>query len=67
MAMTHISAHGSTIFGQLPGILAPGRWSSDARRGRQGGFTILDSDDQLRIIKRISKELGFDESVWPSQ
>ena len=31
------------------------------------GFTILDSDDQLRIIKRISKELGFDESVWPSR
>lgn len=31
------------------------------------GFTILDSDDQLRIIKRISKELGLDEATWPSR
>ena len=29
------------------------------------GFTILDSDDQLRIIKRISKELSLDEASWP--
>ena len=31
------------------------------------GFTILDSDDQLRIIKRISKELNLDEATWPSR
>ena len=31
------------------------------------GFTILDSDDQLRIIKRISKELSLDEASWPSR
>ena len=31
------------------------------------GFTILDSDDQLRIIKRISKELNLDEAAWPSR
>jgi len=31
------------------------------------GFTILDSDDQLRIIKRISKELGLDEATWPAR
>ena len=35
--------------------------------GLSAGFTILDADDQLRIIKRISKELGFEESVWPSR
>ena len=35
--------------------------------GLSNSFTILDSDDQLRIIKRISKELGFDESLWPSR
>ena len=31
------------------------------------GFTILDSDDQLRIIKRISKDLNLDEATWPSR
>ena len=31
------------------------------------GFTILDSDDQLRIIKRISKELDLDEASWPAR
>ena len=28
-------------------------------------FSILDSDDQLRIIKRILKELDIDEDQWP--
>ena len=31
------------------------------------GFTILDSDDQLRIVKRISKELSLDEATWPAR
>jgi DNA helicase-2/ATP-dependent DNA helicase PcrA len=35
--------------------------------GLSSGFTIIDSDDQLRIIKRISKELNLDESTWPSR
>ena len=29
------------------------------------GFQILDSDDQLRIIKRIMKSLDIDDSKWP--
>jgi len=29
------------------------------------GFTILDSDDQLRIIKRLVKEAGLDDGAWP--
>ena len=28
-------------------------------------FQILDSDDQLRIIKRVHKELELDETRWP--
>lgn len=28
-------------------------------------FQILDSDDQLRMIKRCLKELALDESYWP--
>lgn len=28
-------------------------------------FQILDSDDQLRLIKRVYQELGLDDSRWP--
>lgn len=28
-------------------------------------FQIIDSDDQLRLIKRISKQLELDDSRWP--
>src|SRR5690606_7739364 len=28
-------------------------------------FQILDSDDQLRIIKRVHRELELDETRWP--
>ena len=28
-------------------------------------FEILDSDDQYRLIRRILKELGLDEGLWP--
>jgi len=33
--------------------------------GLPTGFQILDSDDQLRMIKRSLKELDLDESYWP--
>ncbi len=32
--------------------------------GLDDHFQILDSDDQLRIIKRIVKEMGLDENEW---
>ena len=35
--------------------------------GLSSSFTIIDSDDQLRIIKRTSKELNLDEATWPSR
>jgi DNA helicase-2/ATP-dependent DNA helicase PcrA len=28
-------------------------------------FQVLDSDDQLRLVKRIYKELGLDDKKWP--
>jgi DNA helicase-2/ATP-dependent DNA helicase PcrA len=28
-------------------------------------FQILDSDDQLRLVKRVCRELALDESRWP--
>ena len=33
--------------------------------GLQQQFQILDSDDQLSILKRLCKEMQFDESRWP--
>ncbi len=30
-------------------------------------FQILDSDDQLRLIKRVHKSLGIDEKKWPAK
>jgi len=33
--------------------------------GLQDGFAILDSDDQLRIVKRVMNELGLDDKRWP--
>ena len=33
--------------------------------GLPQNFQILDSDDQLRLIKRIMKDLELDESRWP--
>ncbi|MCP1606778.1 DNA helicase II [Pseudomonas citronellolis] len=33
--------------------------------GLPEGFQILDSDDQLRLVKRVVRELGLDEQRWP--
>lgn len=35
--------------------------------GLPQNFQILDSDDQLRLVKRVSAELGLDESRWPAK
>ena len=33
--------------------------------GLPQGFQILDSDDQLRLVKRIIREMNLDDSKWP--
>jgi DNA helicase II / ATP-dependent DNA helicase PcrA len=33
--------------------------------GLPQNFQILDSDDQLRVIKRVNQSLGLDDSHWP--
>ncbi len=33
--------------------------------GLEQGFQILDSDDQLRLLRRTLKELNLDEGYWP--
>ena len=35
--------------------------------GLEKDFSILDSDDQLRVIKRNLKELDIDEDQWPPE
>ena len=30
-------------------------------------FQIIDSDDQLRVVKRVSRNLGLEESYWPAR
>lgn len=35
--------------------------------GLQENFQILDSDDQQRILRRLIKEEGMDESQWPAR
>ena len=35
--------------------------------GLPQNFQILDSDDQLRMVKRVCKELALDETRWPAK
>lgn len=35
--------------------------------GLPQGFQILDSDDQLRIVKRVLRNLNLDEAHWPAK
>ncbi len=58
---------GSMWVGTFHGIahrLLKAHWKE---AGLPQNFQILDSDDQLRMLKRIHKELDLDESRWPSR
>ena len=35
--------------------------------GLAENFQILDSDDQQRLVKRVIRELGLDDSKWPAR
>jgi DNA helicase-2/ATP-dependent DNA helicase PcrA len=35
--------------------------------GLNENFSILDSDDQLRMVRRVIKGLGLDDSRWPAR
>src|SRR5579883_756727 len=61
------------ILGAPPGVLWIGTFHGIAHRllrlhwreaGLPQGFQILDSDDQLRLVKRIIKANDLDESRW---
>lgn len=62
--MLQIPTHGMWLgtFHGLAHRLLKAHWKDV---GLPQNFQILDSDDQLRLIKRISKELQLDDSQWP--
>jgi len=35
--------------------------------GFPDGFTVIDSDDQLRMIKRLAKDLNVNDARWPAR
>src|SRR5690554_7760158 len=64
----------SQLLGRSPQCMLVGTFHGLAHRllrahwqeaGLQDGFTILDSDDQLRIVKRVMADLGLDDKRWP--
>ncbi|MCX2979997.1 DNA helicase II [Halieaceae bacterium IMCC14734] len=64
--MLHIGTHGMWVgtFHGLAHRLLKSHWK-EARLPQN--FQILDSDDQLRLVKRICRQLELDESRWPAR
>ncbi|MET4163497.1 DNA helicase-2/ATP-dependent DNA helicase PcrA [Marinobacterium sp. MBR-111] len=61
-----INTHGMWVgtFHGLAHRLLRAHWR-DA--GLRDNFQIMDSDDQLRLIKRLCKEMNLDDSRWPAR
>lgn len=62
--MLHIPTHGMWVgtFHGLAHRLLKAHWQE---AGLPQNFQILDSDDQLRLVKRVCRELELDENRWP--
>ena len=62
--MLQIPSHGMWVgtFHGLAHRLLKAHWKE---AGLPQNFQILDSDDQLRLVKRVCRDLGLDESRWP--
>ena len=63
-AMLQLPSHGMWVgtFHGLAHRLLKAHWKE---AGLPQNFQILDSDDQLRLVKRVCRELELDESRWP--
>lgn len=63
-SLLNVNVHGMWVgtFHGLAHRLLRAHWQ-DA--GLRENFQIMDSDDQLRLIKRIAKEMALDEQRWP--
>ena len=62
--MLHLPSGGMWVgtFHGLAHRLLKAHWRE---AGLPQNFQILDSDDQLRLVKRVCRELELDESRWP--
>ena len=62
--MLGLPTHGMWVgtFHGLAHRLLKQHWSE---AGLPQNFQILDSDDQLRLVKRVCRELDLDEARWP--
>ncbi len=62
--MLGLSTHGMWVgtFHGLAHRLLKSHWRE---AGLPQNFQILDSDDQLRVVKRVCRELDLDDSRWP--
>ncbi|MEM1114631.1 MAG: DNA helicase II [Pseudomonadota bacterium] len=63
-SMLQLPVHGMWVgtFHGLAHRLLKAHWRE---AGLVQNFQILDSDDQLRLVKRVLRELDLDESRWP--
>ena len=64
--LLHMPASGMWV-GTFHGIahrLLRAHWQE---AGLPESFEILDSDDQLRLVKRVIRDLGLDDSRWPGR
>ena len=62
--MLHIPPHGMWVgtFHGLAHRLLKAHWKE---AGLPQNFQILDSDDQLRLVKRVCRQLDLDDARWP--
>src|SRR5690606_16446483 len=73
-AATEMRERISQLLGQSPQGMWVGTFHGLAHRllrahwqeaGLGEGFSILDADDQLRLLKRVMRDLELDEKQWP--
>jgi len=64
--MLSLPSHGMWVgtFHGLAHRLLKAHWKE---AGLPQNFQILDADDQLRLVKRVCKELDLDEARWPAK
>ncbi len=62
--MLHLPTRGMWVgtFHGLAHRLLKAHWKE---AGLPQNFQILDADDQLRLVKRVCRDIGLDESRWP--
>src|SRR4029450_5991659 len=60
------ASEGMPGLGTFPPVAAPMLRSHAELVGLQSNFTILDTDDQLRVLKQLIQAANLDEKRWPA-